>query len=300
MARRTEQRTGVFSRPSLLALPALAAFLLPGFLASAAQEQNPKPENVGDDMCLVCHDTYVSVKLTPHAAVSCEDCHSAGSLHVAAGGGEERPLSFKDREFGWVNGQCLSCHRQDEHMTGFSKSLHARSELSCATCHQMHPEQPKSGMLVSSEQELCADCHAPVAAEFRMPFRHPVEEGAMRCSDCHAPHAAELPGQRRMAVSHEESCVKCHADKKGPFVFQHAALEAADCQSCHLPHGSVNAKMLTRSRVDQLCLECHSMSIGTAGSQPFAFHDLRSPRFRNCTTCHREIHGSNVSPAFLR
>jgi nitrate/TMAO reductase-like tetraheme cytochrome c subunit len=57
---------------------------------------------------------------------------------------------------------------------------------------------------------------------------------------------------------------------------------------------------LTRNRVAQLCLECHSMSTGTLASQPPSFHDLRSPRYQNCTTCHLRIHGSNASPQFLR
>jgi hypothetical protein len=31
-----------------------------------------------------------------------------------------------------------------------------------------------------------------------------------------------------------------------------------------------------------------------------AFHDLRTPRFRVCSTCHVKIHGSNVNRDFLR
>ena len=58
---------------------------------------------------------------------------------------------------------------------------------------------------------------------------------------------------------------------------------------------------LTRPTVSQLCLECHSpISGGTLGSQPPSFHDLLSPRYRNCTTCHVAIHGSNSSPELLK
>jgi predicted CXXCH cytochrome family protein len=71
--------------------------------------------------------------------------------------------------------------------------------------------------------------------------------------------------------------------------------------SCHEPHGSTNPMALTRPRVDQLCLECHSLiEGGTFGSQPPSFHDLRSPRYRNCTTCHVAVHGSNTSPMLLK
>jgi hypothetical protein len=39
---------------------------------------------------------------------------------------------------------------------------------------------------------------------------------------------------------------------------------------------------------------------GTLGGIPPAFHDLRSPQFRNCTLCHVKIHGSNVNQELLR
>ena len=67
--------------------------------------------------------------------------------------------------------------------------------------------------------------------------------------------------------------------------------------SCHTAARLVEPDALTRASVNQLCLECHSpISGGTLGSQPPSFHDLLSPRYRNCTTCHVAIHGSNSSP----
>ncbi|MCL6507863.1 MAG: cytochrome c3 family protein, partial [Bryobacteraceae bacterium] len=75
------------------------------------------------------------------------------------------------------------------------------------------------------------------------------------------------------------------------------------CTACHQPHGSANPRMLTRHEVRFVCLECHSnlpVPAAAAGGVPPAFHDLRSPRFRNCTTCHVKIHGSYIDRAFLR
>jgi predicted CXXCH cytochrome family protein len=84
-------------------------------------------------------------------------------------------------------------------------------------------------------------------------------------------------------------------------VFPHVSNVVGDCMSCHQPHGSSNPNALTRSQVYQLCLECHSpIEGGTLGSQPPSFHDLLSPRYRNCTTCHVAIHGSNMSPQLLK
>ena len=79
------------------------------------------------------------------------------------------------------------------------------------------------------------------------------------------------------------------------------------CSSCHEVHGSANPRMLTRQEVRYVCLECHSNAPAqTTGAQPVigvvppSFHDLRSPRFRNCTICHQKIHGSHVDRNLTR
>ena len=74
----------------------------------------------------------------------------------------------------------------------------------------------------------------------------------------------------KMTVQGELPCLSCHADLRGPFVFQHVTGSGGDCLSCHQPHGSNNPNMLLWARVDQLCLSCHSQTGGpkTYGSQP--------------------------------
>ena len=58
---------------------------------------------------------------------------------------------------------------------------------------------------------------------------------------------------------------------------------------------------LKRATVAQLCIECHSpLTTGTLGSQPPSFHNLRLPRYQNCTTCHVAVHGSNRDPQLLK
>jgi DmsE family decaheme c-type cytochrome len=135
----------------------------------------------------------------------------------------------------------------------------------------------------------------------------------MNCSDCHNPHGAQAPAQamgarpRMMdtALAGEEPCLKCHNDKRGPFAFEHAAVRVDGCGSCHVAHGTANARMLKRPVVFTLCLECHS-GAGNFGRQGDgialtpATHNLGDPRFRNCTTCHLRIHGSNASRSFTR
>ena len=99
--------------------------------------------------------------------------------------------------------------------------------------------------------------------------------------------------------ANEEPCLKCHADKRGPFVYEHAAVRVDGCETCHMPHGSTNAKMLKRPTIFTVCLECHN-GAGTFGrtdngvTHQSSTHNMADPRYQNCTTCHVRIHGSNA------
>lgn len=62
----------------------------------------------------------------------------------------------------------------------------------------------------------------------------------------------------------------------------------------------MNPRLLVRPEQRFLCLECHAGSLQTIGITPPALHDLRSPRFQNCTICHSKIHGSFVNKDLLR
>lgn len=130
----------------------------------------------------------------------------------------------------------------------------------------------------------------------------------MSCVDCHNPHGSFLPRNVRTVSANEPGCLKCHGDKRGPFVFEHAPVRLEGCEACHEPHGSANPRMLARHEVLNLCLECHAniyspagaSPSGTLGGIPPGLHDLANPRFQNCTLCHVKIHGSQASRDFLR
>jgi DmsE family decaheme c-type cytochrome len=155
-------------------------------------------------------------------------------------------------------------------------------------------------MLAKEEPKLCLQCHNETKSQFLKPFHHKVIEGAMKCSDCHNPHGGFEQKQARLATGTDAACVKCHTDKQGPFVYEHAPLKLEGCTICHTPHGSSNPRLLKRNNVAQLCIECHS-DIGTIGAPNTpSFHNLATARFQNCTTCHVKIHGSNTHPVFFR
>jgi len=146
-----------------------------------------------------------------------------------------------------------------------------------------------------------------------MPFQHRVNEGFMVCTDCHNPRGAFAPTCRMVsrpreldqAPANEKPCLKCHSEKRGPFVYEHQPPRADGCETCHYPHGSTNSRTLRRPVVLTLCLTCHNgaysfgrQSAGILTATPS--HNLPDPRYHNCTNCHVRIHGSNSGAPFLR
>lgn len=304
-----------FGKPWALTL-FLAAFASLGFARSSQGTQDtaavpPKNEYVSSATCSACHeDLAKKFSRNPHQILetsskkgwkdqSCESCHGPGQAHVDAGDGS-KTFAFAKVSAREVSKNCLTCHAKTEAHAGGPTSLHGKNQLACTDCHSVHQPKETRHLLAEQSDQLCISCHKETQAAFAKPFRHRLQEGAIRCVDCHAPHGGLNPRQMKTAHGNEAACGRCHSDKRGPFAFEHAAMRLEGCMSCHEPHGSVNPKMLVRSQQHLLCLECHSTAPNILASQPPAFHDLRSARFQNCTTCHLKVHGSNVNRFLLR
>jgi len=297
--------------------------------ALCAQRNNPpataattaaKAEYVGSEVCSACHEEVVTAfRKTRHQAIekaskgrwegrTCESCHGPGSRHAESADIAEIVSPSKlpaPRE----NSTCLSCHLNQAPRAGRVAAGHANNQVACGACHTIHPA-PGKALVQRSHVGInaqCSNCHQTAWAAFQRPHTHPLTQGAMSCTDCHNPHAEGAAGARRVAFGNEPSCLSCHANLRGPFVFEHAPVRLEGCSSCHVPHGSVNPKMLTRAEVRTVCLECHAdlnavtgARAGAMGAVPPAFHDIRSPRIQACSTCHRKIHGSYVDRSLRR
>ncbi|MBI1941936.1 MAG: cytochrome C, partial [Acidobacteria bacterium] len=121
----------------------------------------------------------------------------------------------------------------------------------------------------------------------------------VKCTDCHNQHGGFLTKQLRSTAAQDAVCFKCHVDKAGPFVFEHAPVKTEGCIACHTPHGSSNPRLLKRSQVNLLCLECHTITIDSPVPGLPSFHN-QSQKYQACTLCHMAIHGSNFSSVFFR
>lgn len=283
-------------------------------LAAPAQEPETEPaaeeSYLGSEMCAMCHeDIALDFETSPHARIAaerggkwegqeCETCHGPGGAH-ADSMDAETIFGFKNAAPDRINQTCLECHSGQETHRGRVTTAHFRNALDCTACHKVH-DSKRPSLLAAEPNELCSTCHASIRAAFNRPFTHRLAQGAMECVDCHNPHGGTPPDAMPRFAANEATCLRCHGDKRGPFPFEHAPVRLELCSTCHEPHGSSNPRMMARHDVSQLCLECHTTTLTNLGGTPPALHDMRSPRFRNCTTCHSKIHGSFVSPDFLR
>jgi DmsE family decaheme c-type cytochrome len=309
----------------LLAFGVFAVFST-GFTSAIAADSPPQAVDrtlAGDAVCTKCHDEswpkpILSIYQTRHGVKAdgrtpgCQSCHGASDSHLKSPGSppdivfaatSKNASSSQDR-----NAVCLSCHEAGKraHWDG---SKHQSENLACSNCHTVHAPQDKV-LSKAAQPEVCFACHKTERAQTHRISTHPLAAGKMACSSCHNPHGSTGP-KLLVKESVNDTCFTCHAEKRGPFLFDHSPV-VDDCTNCHTPHGSTNAPLL-KARAPFLCQECHS---GDHGAQLNSAANLQSGNLttvnginppanaaaraqltaRACLNCHVQIHGSN-SPA---
>jgi len=266
----------------------------------------------GADRCLKCHDEdneYPIMPIfkskhgkaddarSPMAGLQCEACHGPGGNHAKKSrrGKQKAPiLSFKEKNNApnkVQNDMCLQCHKTHARI-GWEGSSHQLNDLACVDCHTLHVA--KDPLLIKEEQPtVCFKCHQKKRSEFHRKSNHPVRFGEMKCTNCHNTHDAM--GENLIdAPNKNEKCYECHAEKRGPFLWEHAPV-FEDCTICHTPHGS-NYQALLKKAPPHLCQQCHAQQNGHAESI-YGKQALNSKsKFmvgKGCLNCHSVIHGSN-------
>ena len=216
-------------------------------------------------------------------------------------------------------GLCLQCHKGHAPTMAWKSSPHALQGVACVDCHNPHPstevsppadirhfnvDRPKRLPMSVLDPDVCYRCHQNKSVQFLMPSHHPLQEGKMKCASCHDAHGGAKGNLKEPTIN--MVCYKCHADKQGPFVYQHPPV-AENCAICHDPHGTVANNLLRQPPVF-LCLRCHSghhnSSVKSTSPATHAAIDqypgLRPAFYTDCTQCHSQIHGSNVPSAGRR
>lgn len=268
----------------------LYALLLPGAPAVADGEAYD-----GDRECRFCHGLEARQQASSdHGQLiralrndrGCETCHGPGVRHIAVAGDPlyRGPLHIRTAEaLGQNDDVCLSCHENGDRMH-WHVSAHAAAGLTCTSCHSIHQDR------VAKD---CSSCHRREATRLQRSSHMPVREGGLRCTSCHNPHGGAGEAALR-GHTVNEVCHGCHADKRGPFLFEHFPVRDR-CTLCHEPHGSNHRSLLIR-RPPLLCQQCHLASDHV--SQLYAGDELGragvpQARARACLNCHSRIHGSN-------
>lgn len=272
---------------------------------------------IGTDSCVAkchTHDTLArDFRLSIHGAqtsaatglplVNCESCHGPGSLAVENIQNDtcnfDTFIPLDEIPAGAQALVCLKCHSSFSMATlsAWKSSRHAGAGVSCYNCHQLH-QGPRQVVAERKIAGLCLGCHERQRAEFSLPSHHPVPENKMTCTACHNPHGSVQDFNLREGTT-KALCIRCHADKKGPFIAEHGTDVTDDCIRCHNPHGAINAQ-LKRYNEPFLCLQCHGGH--NAPRRPI----LTSPPVAkeaffgaSCSTCHSRIHGTD-QPGFQR
>jgi DmsE family decaheme c-type cytochrome len=273
---------------------------------------------VGSETCKTCHEDmpskgfYKAYEDSPHFVTTldtkkgpqwhgCEACHGPGKEHVDGGGDKTKIFTFKNVSARDTSARCLECHQYGEEHANFGRSAHLQNNVGCTDCHDPHHAREDQFLMKEKQPQLCYGCHLETKQQFTRTYHHKVNEGLVQCSDCHNPHGGFLSRQLRATSSQDTVCYKCHTEKAGPFVFEHPPVKIEGCVSCHTPHGSSNPRLLKRSQVNLLCLECHSLTTDLGGAAPSipTFHN-QSQKYQACTLCHVAIHGSNSSNVFFK
>lgn len=232
----------------------------------------PGAKYIGSKECEQCHEDISRDFVTAdHARLiangkngfnaGCESCHGPASLHSDSGGETRTPTSFS------------SGRPQFASLAGRLSAEQARAV-----------------------ENVCYTCHADIRGQFNLPNHHPVPEGRMTCIQCHPPHKgiAHAGGSTALRAA-EENCLQCHPSQRGPYVFEHEASREG-CVTCHNPHGSVNAKLLTE-RDSNLCLKCHFQQVKNGSVLIGGFPHGSQMSQGTCWTagCHEAVHGSRVN-----
>jgi DmsE family decaheme c-type cytochrome len=275
----------------------------------------PGATYIGSDTCKGCHeDQFKKLDGTLHGRAlgekgrtdlqrqGCEACHGPGSKHLEDQANPAFNIRFGPKSKLVATDQnavCLQCHQRGRRLFWLG-SQHEARDVACTTCHSIHsPKSARAQLQALDQLTLCKQCHATSVA-VQLSWAHmPVREGKLQCSSCHNVHGT-ITEKLIPEDSINENCYRCHVEKRGPFLWEHAPAKES-CLNCHRPHGTNNIRLL-KIREPRLCQQCHdtnrhpSTAFAGGSNEPTADRRFLG---RSCALCHTNIHGSNHPSGFV-
>lgn len=299
---------------ALISFPSHPPFLLSSAIAAETAATAAQPESanayVGSETCQACHDdafqefgkTRMGRLFLKHPRDAwekqgCESCHGPGKAHVDAGGGKGVGglISFAKDDPTPItkqNATCLRCHQRGARLF-WEGSVHESRDVACTNCHVVMKEvADRAALAKATVTDVCGQCHLQKFAQQMRLSHMPLREGKMDCASCHNPHGT-VTEKLLKANSINDVCYICHADKRGPFLWEHPPV-VESCANCHDPHGSNHERMLKLPK-PRLCQQCHIEN--RHPTSPYTGVE-RFVIGRACWTCHSNIHGSNHPSGF--
>ncbi len=289
-------------------------------VTSGAQASAQANGYVGEETCLTCHEDKKAINGTPHgmsgnaktpaATHGCESCHGPGQAHVDGGGDKTKIRMFETLTPSEASAVCTTCHNRGDHLM-WDSSAHESRGVACTTCHSVHSfKSAKAQLKKATISETCATCHRDKVMKTKRSAHMPVSNDPnrpsshMECTTCHSPHGSANEKMLRTGTSVNDLCTSCHTEKRGPYLWEHAAV-VDSCTNCHDPHGSSFQRMLV-TQEPMLCQRCHV----TTRHPPTVYDNYARQNStaanrivgRSCVVCHQNIHGSNAASGefFLR
>ncbi|MDR2710486.1 MAG: DmsE family decaheme c-type cytochrome [Burkholderiales bacterium] len=223
----------------------------------------------------------------------CTACHGKADDHMGDPIDKKPETMFnKTVKSDDKNARCTTCHIGGNRMH-WKGGTHESRGTACSDCHKVHIKKDPA-LVMETQPSVCFNCHKEIRSMMMRVSTHPLRSGQMACTSCHNPHGT-ISDSLMIKNTVNETCYTCHADKRGPFLWDHPPVRDS-CVNCHNPHGTNNAPML-QVRTPYLCQQCHggvqhpssvysgnNLPSNAAGDKMLA---------QGCPNCHIKVHGSN-------
>ena len=186
------------------------------------------------------------------------------------------------------NEKCLNCHKEIKTRIDKSEGYHASKDVKgkdCAKCHSDHHGR-NFDMVRFDEKNFNHNLTGYTLAGAHQ---------KIDCRQCHKPDFIDEPALKKRKESYlglSQKCNNCHTD-------YHQKTLGNDCAKCHNNEAFVPASKFDHDKaafalagkhksVD--CKACHQMETRNGS----AFQKFAGIDFKNCNSCHSDIHKNNL------